>query len=111
MEIGSPVIRVRDIEKVSAFYERVGLQLNKKYQDDDNKSMYEFGTLDKLSATGRQALVVLKHDPEAKNASPNSAGLFHFAILVPDRKSLYMTDLATIWSVNHYTLEIPKIME
>jgi catechol-2,3-dioxygenase len=30
MEIGSIVIRIRDIEKVSAFYERIGLQLDKK---------------------------------------------------------------------------------
>jgi catechol 2,3-dioxygenase len=94
MEIGSPVIRVRDIEKVSAFYERVGLQSNKKYQDDDDKSIYEFSTADKLSTSDKHSLVVLKHDPEAKNASPNSAGLFHFAILVPDRKSLALTYLA-----------------
>ena len=53
MEIGSAVMRVRDIEKVSAFYESVPLQLNKKYQDDDDKSIYEFGTAEKLIAKFR----------------------------------------------------------
>ena len=33
-------------------------------------------------------ILIIRHDPNAKNASQNSAGLFHFAILVPDRKSL-----------------------
>jgi catechol 2,3-dioxygenase len=94
MEIGSIVIRIRDIEKVSAFYERIGLQLDKKYQDDDNKSIYEFGAPDKLSTGDKHPLLALRHDPEAKNASPNSAGLFHFALLVPDRKSLASTYLA-----------------
>ncbi len=32
-------------------------------------------------------LLILKHDPGAKEAPHNFAGLFHFAILVPDRKS------------------------
>jgi len=34
MRITSLVLRVRNIDKVSAFYEKVGLQLNEKYQNE-----------------------------------------------------------------------------
>jgi catechol 2,3-dioxygenase len=33
-------------------------------------------------------ILTLKHDPEASRPYHNSASLFHFAILTPDRKSL-----------------------
>jgi catechol 2,3-dioxygenase len=33
-------------------------------------------------------ILKLKHDPEASRPYHNSASLFHFAILTPDRKSL-----------------------
>jgi catechol 2,3-dioxygenase-like lactoylglutathione lyase family enzyme len=59
VEIGSLVIRVRDIEKVSAFYERVGLRLHKKYQNDDNKTMYEFGITDRREKTAFQSELYL----------------------------------------------------
>ena len=38
-------------------------------------------------------LLILKHDPDAKKAQPvrNGAGLFYFAILVPNRKNLALT--------------------
>jgi len=93
MTIGSPVLRVRNIERVSAFYERIGLLVTKKYQEDNNL-IYEFGTRRKFSTSDKLPLVILQNDPEAKNASQRSAGLFHFAILVPERKSLASTYLA-----------------
>jgi catechol 2,3-dioxygenase len=38
--------------------------------------------------------LILKHDPNAKEPPHNFAGLFHFAVLVPDRKSLAHAFLA-----------------
>jgi catechol 2,3-dioxygenase len=43
-----------------------------------------------------EPILILHHDPNAKNAPLRSAGLYHFAILVPDRKSLASTYLALI---------------
>jgi catechol 2,3-dioxygenase len=47
-------------------------------------------------------LLILQHDPTARNASASSAGLYHFAILVPDRKSLASTYLALKLSGVHF---------
>ena len=93
MMIGFPVLRVMNIKRVSAFYERIGLQVNYKHQDDDNL-VYEFNTKHTSSNGDRLPLLTLQNDPEGKNASENSAGLFHFGVLVPDRKSLASTYLA-----------------
>jgi len=42
-----------------------------------------------LSATGRApALLVLEEEPEAESAPPDAAGLFHIALLYPDRPTL-----------------------
>ena len=42
-----------------------------------------------LSATGRApALLILEEDPEAEPAPPDAAGLFHIALLYPDRPGL-----------------------
>src|SRR5215831_13222288 len=42
----------------------------------------------------RSPLISLEHSPDAKIPSPRSAGLFHFAILLPDRGDLAATYLA-----------------
>ena len=47
-------------------------------------------------------LVILKNDPISKKPSLHSAGLYHFAILVPDRKSLASTYLAVKNSAIQY---------
>src|SRR4026207_49542 len=103
MRIGPPVLRIRDINAVLAFYENsLGLQASKRYQDhiqeqekdkdDNNNLIYEHGFKRKepssSSSSSQEPLIILKHDASAKTPSPRSAGLFHFAILVPDRKSL-----------------------
>lgn len=95
MKIGTPILKVKNISRVLHFYQKeLGLQVNNKKYDDDN-SVYELG-LENLpsSDTNISPLLTLRHDPDAKNASPNSAGLYHFAILVPDRRSLASTYLA-----------------
>jgi catechol 2,3-dioxygenase len=107
MKVGSPVLRVKNIDKVLAFYERdLGLQVNKKYQNDNNGNpVYELGFKDDVSFSGNESplpLLILQYDPNVKNASPHSAGLYHFAILVPDRRSLASTYLAIRDSGVHY---------
>jgi catechol 2,3-dioxygenase len=108
MRVGPPLLRVRNIDTVVAFYENsLGLQVNKKYKDNDDENgnlIYELGFKHNISSSpsssssSYEPLLLLKHDPNAKKKSslPHSgaAGLFHFAILVPDRKSLASTYLA-----------------
>jgi catechol 2,3-dioxygenase len=111
MRIGPPVLRVRNIDTAMAFYENsLGLQVNRSYKDnspggdyyDDVNPIYEVGfkhnniSSFSSSSSSYEPLLLLKHDPNAKKKSSllHSAGLFHFAILVPDRKSLASTYLA-----------------
>ncbi len=93
--MGSPVLRVKNIVKVAAFYERLGLQISKKYQNENGNILFELGFRQGTDYTDTmQPLVILHQDPDARYAPRHSAGLFHFAILVPDRKSLASTYLA-----------------
>ena len=105
MRIGPPILRIRDIDTTLAFYEnRLGLQAKKRYQEHDkdqqkddgcNNLIYELSFRHKQSSSSSyEPLTILKHDPGARIPSPRSAGLFHFAILVPDRKSLASTYIA-----------------
>lgn len=92
-KVGSPVLRVRDIDKIVAFYEtKLGLKVKRRHQDDYGNAVYELGFVH--IDYPEDSLLQLHHDPNAKNASPHSAGLFHFAILVPNRESLVSTYLA-----------------
>ena len=95
MRVGTPVLRVRNIDKVLAFYERVGLQVNRKYPNKNGDLVYELRFKRDLYNTNKSTpLLKIHFDPNAKNQSRHSAGLYHFAILVPDRKSLASTYLA-----------------
>jgi catechol 2,3-dioxygenase len=96
IKIGPPVLLVRNIDEVLGFYQkRLDLQLYKKYQNDLGNFVYELGfKYLSPSAANKTPLLMLQHDPNARNASPHSAGLFHFAILLPDRESLASTYLA-----------------
>ena len=92
-KVGSPVLRVRDIDKIVAFYEtKLGLQVKRRHQDDHGNVVYELGFVH--IDYPEESLLQLHHDPNAKSASAHSAGLFHFAILVPNRESLASTYLA-----------------
>lgn len=106
MRIGPPILRIRDIDTTLEFYEnRLGLHAKKRYQEHDkdqqkddgcNNLFYELSFRHKQSSSSSsyEPLIILKHDPGARIPSPRSAGLFHFAILVPDRKSLASTYIA-----------------
>ena len=92
MEVGSPILTVKNIDKVLEFYEkRLGLQVNRKYQNENDRSVYEIGFKNTYSD---KPLLMLQYDPNAKSPSRHSTGLYHFAILVRDRKSLASTYLA-----------------
>jgi len=113
MRVGPPVLRVRNIDTAMAFYENsLGLQVNRRNPgvDDNGNSIYELGffkhnnissSSSSSSFSSYEPLLILKHDPNAKRRKSSlhsgaaaGAGLFHFAILVPDRKSLASTYLA-----------------
>jgi catechol 2,3-dioxygenase len=101
IKVSSPVLRVRDIDRILAFYEtKFGLQLKRRRQDDYGNSIFELGFVH--MDYPEESLLQLHHDPNAISASAHSAGLFHFAILVPNRESLASTYLALRNSGVHY---------
>lgn len=108
MRVGPPVLRVRNIENVLGFYESsLGLQVNRSYKfnNSDNDThggddypIYELSFKNNNYSSPYEPLLILKHDPDAimrpLHSGPIAAGLFHFAIVVPDRKSLALTYLS-----------------
>jgi catechol-2,3-dioxygenase len=96
LRVGSPVLRVRNIDSVLKFYERsLGLHVIKIHQNHDQADgsndnlVYELGFNQDLLSY--ESILKLHHDPNAKNTSLHSAGLYHFAIVVPDRRNLACT--------------------
>jgi catechol 2,3-dioxygenase len=76
--IGKVRLRVADIDALTEFYERVvGL-----------RGVERDGDLARLGAEGGEPLVELIAAPGAPPAPSYSTGLFHLAILVPDRREL-----------------------
>ncbi|HEX2147606.1 MAG TPA: VOC family protein, partial [Pseudorhizobium sp.] len=68
---------VTDLDVVSRYYETViGLRV------------LEDGQHRRVLGVGEQALLTLVHEPQARRAPRNAAGLFHTAFLVPDRPAL-----------------------
>lgn len=102
MAVGPPTLKVKDLQKQLYFYENhLGLQVNHQYQTEDELECVDLGFKGKFKDY-KEPLLVLKHDPNAKQTAPNFAGLFHFAILVPDRKSLASAYLAIENSDLHF---------
>jgi catechol 2,3-dioxygenase len=83
----TPILRVKDIDRMLDFYQgMLGLQVSRKTRTSD---LVELGFRNREKLVGAaDTLLTLKHDPEAGEAKHDSAGLYHFAILVPERKSL-----------------------
>lgn len=76
--IGKVRLRVADIDDLATFYERVvGL-----------RAMERDGDIVRLGPEGGQPLIELVSAPGAPPAPSFSTGLFHLAILVPDRAEL-----------------------
>lgn len=77
LRIGQTCLRVRDIERVSAFYRDVlGL------------SVLARGEAGVTLGTSDGALLMLEARPSASVEPPTQAGLFHTAFLMPTRKDL-----------------------
>jgi catechol 2,3-dioxygenase len=95
LKIGPPTIRVRDLPKSLHFYQiLLGLRVNRRHRDPaDALETVELGFGGAFHAA-LDPLLILKHDSLAKEPGHNFAGLFHFAILVPDRKSLAVAYMA-----------------
>jgi catechol 2,3-dioxygenase len=82
MSVGPPTLKVKDIDRMLAFYKDIfGLEEVPNHE----KVSFALG-LDRK--TSKEPLLILKHDAPARRSSERSAGLYHFAITVPDRKSL-----------------------
>lgn len=77
MEIGTVTLTVRDLTRSADFYAHA-LGLAKLASDGTEATM----------GAGDRALVRLIADPAARQRSPREAGLFHTAILLPDRAAL-----------------------
>ena len=76
--IGKVRLRVTDLDDLTAFYERVvGL-------DEVERG----GEITRLGPAGGDAVIELVCAPDAPRAPSFSTGLFHLAILVPDRAEL-----------------------
>lgn len=102
MTIGPPTLRVKDLQKQLSFYENnLSLQVNRRYQTEDDLEAVELGFNGKFKDY-EEPLLILRHDPDAKETPHNFAGLYHFAILVPDRKSLASAYLAVENSKIHF---------
>ena len=89
VKLGPPVLRIKDLDLILPFYSDIfGLQVNRRYQNkEDDLETLEMGFKGRFRDS-LDPLLILKVDPKAKSTPHNFAGLFHFAILVPDRRSL-----------------------
>jgi catechol 2,3-dioxygenase len=82
MSVGPPTLKVKDIDGTLAFYRDIlGLERVASHGDGG----FALGFAGKAS---EQPLLILRHDANARRAPERSAGLFHIAITVPDRRSL-----------------------
>jgi catechol 2,3-dioxygenase len=88
MMIGPPTLRVKNLQKQLSFYENdLGLQVNRTFRTTDNLEAIDLGFGGKFQEYA-EPFLILKHDPNAKETPHDFSGLYHFAILVPNRQSL-----------------------
>jgi len=71
-------LRVRDLESTLAYYQRLGLAI---VRDQRAEGIVGLGA-------GELELLTLRHTPDAPPRKPHTAGLYHFAILLPDEVDL-----------------------
>src|SRR5208283_71174 len=90
LKLGPPTLRVREMSAALGFYERdIGLQVKRRGAGPDGLELIELGFKQKA-----EPLLILKADPSAARAPLDSAGLYHYAVLVPERRDLASTFLA-----------------
>jgi catechol 2,3-dioxygenase len=91
--LGGPVLRVIDLQQELAYYRKLGMEPIRKSRENGHEIIeLVIGAEDNLvSEIDNSPILTLIHDPEASRPNHKSAGLFHFAILTPDRKSLAST--------------------
>lgn len=80
IEIGPLSMRVRELDPILDFYCK-DLGLKVVHRDEE---IVQLGS----SMTNAEPLLILKHDPNAEKGPQDAAGLYHFAMLLPDRRSL-----------------------
>ncbi len=91
MRLGAPTLRVRRLQPMLDFYiSHIGLNPGRVEVDPSGLKTVE------LVFPGQpgKTLLRLREDQEARQAPDDFAGLYHYAILVPDRASLASTFLA-----------------
>jgi catechol 2,3-dioxygenase len=92
MRLGAPTLRVRQLQRMLDFYVgQLGLSARAVEVGISGLKTVELG----FPGSSSEALLTLKEDPRAKQAPGDFAGLYHYAALVPDRRSLASTFLAT----------------
>lgn len=80
LTLGPVSLVVRDLEPMMDFYVKdTGLRM--KRIDDHYVELHP-------SEESSEPLLILKHDPRAEKTPTDAAGLYHYAILLPSRKSL-----------------------
>jgi catechol 2,3-dioxygenase len=99
IRLGTPMLRVTDLERELSYYHKLGMKIVNRFHDDEGFEIVELA-VDRRKGDGGKVsyadspLLTLKYDPKASKPHFKSAGLFHFAILLPDRKSLASTFLS-----------------
>jgi len=71
-------LRIRDLEASIAYYKLLGLRI---VRNEPDKGIVGLGA-------GEQELLTLRHVPDARPRSRHTAGLYHFAILLPGEQEL-----------------------
>jgi catechol 2,3-dioxygenase len=85
MEVGPVCLRTKSLDTMLSFYERdFGLNVI--------RSVGGYTALAVGSTT--EPVIILHHDEKASSPPPNATGLYHYALLVPDRKGLAAAYLA-----------------
>src|SRR2546428_5700625 len=102
MRLGAPTLRIRNLEELLSCYDSTfGLRASRNDQDsDDSLGVLELGF--KSNPNDSEPILILKQDPKAAATRHDFAGLYHYAVLVPDRKSLASTYLAIEGSGAYY---------
>ena len=94
IRLEGPILRVIDLDVELAFYQKFGMIPIRTFLGEGGHEMIEL-VFDANTTLGSQIdnlpILTLMHDPNASRPRHGSAGLFHFAILTPDRESLAAT--------------------